>query len=360
MKLSLRHAIGAIRANIYNVRFYSKFRANPNLLIDYEPINDMKASEESLKFLRGKDPSCLNLEKPAVLQVTTPDTERDFPDEFGTVTCASTKKYKVKYGKYGIMPSETKTPVDLLTQELLIDGGNVGIVTIRKHVPFRIETEDPDQTFVMHIRGEVSEVFEHKDNIERYSLNTLAKLESPEQAKQLSLSLQKKIFHDKGNEYFYEEVTSKVYKPTIHNRSSGTLMHFAQANKATASHYHPGERSLIIVTTDKPAGVTLNFCGIAENPDKRTDCKKYIKFPKNSLIVLNFPPYTHHKFHGEFDCMSVHPREGINLIEAVQSGTLSKGFLESATVFSKTENDHNSWKMSLPEARKNNSNNHSR
>jgi hypothetical protein len=67
------------------------------------------------------------------------------------------------------------------------------------------------------------------------------------------------------------------------------------------------------------------------------------------LSVLNFPPHTHHKFEGEFVCISVHPREGENLIEALQSGLLPKGFLESATVFSKTPNDKKEeWKLSTP------------
>jgi hypothetical protein len=44
--------------------------------------------------------------------------------------------------------------------------------------------------------------------------------------------------------------------------------------------------------------------------------------------------------------MSVHPREGKNLIEAVQSGTLPMGFLESATVFSATEENQKKWNNS--------------
>ena len=69
-------------------------------------------------------------------------------------------------------------------------------------------------------------------------------------------------------------------------------------------------------------------------------------------MVLNFPPYTHHKFDGEFVCVSVHPREGINLIEALESGLLPKGFLESATVFSKTLDDKKEqWNLSKPTLR---------
>ncbi len=214
-----------------------------------------------------------------------------------------------------------------------------------------LDSQTPQNNFAL-ASCQLDRTYEHSENIERYSVNIVCKLE-PEQAKQLSLALQTKIFYDRKNEYFYEEVTSKVYKPTEHNRSSGTLMNFTNnepgTEKTTATHFHPGERSLIIVTTSKKAGVTLNFSGIAENPDERKDCEQHIKFPENSVVVLNFPAYTHHKFHGEFDCMSVHPREGANLIKAVQLGTLPKGFLESATVFSRTYKDPEKWDISIPD-----------
>ena len=174
----------------------------------------------------------------------------------------------------------------------------------------------------------------------------------PDDAKRLTLELQTKIYRDYKKENFYEEVTSRVYPPTTFNPSSGTLMSFeavdinAQKGEATAMHYHPGQRSLHIITTNKAAGVTLNFCGIAENPDEREDSKVHLDFPNNSMIVLNFPPYAHHKFHGEFVCLSVHPREGKNLIEKLRSGDLEGGFLESATVFSKNNQDKDQWNVS--------------
>ncbi len=93
---------------------------------------------------------------------------------------------------------------------------------------------------------------------------------------------------------------------------------------------------MVIFTTDKPSSATLNFCGISENPDEREDSKVHLKFEENSIMVLNFPHYTHHKFCGEFVCVSIHPNEGLNLIEALQSGNLSAGFLKTATIFSKT------------------------
>jgi hypothetical protein len=167
-------------------------------------------------------------------------------------------------------------------------------------------------------------------------------------ARVLHIKLQERIFTDNRKERFYEEVTSIVDKPTEHNKSSGTLMNFERVefgvDKTTDSHYHPGDRRLHILTINKTAGVTLNFCGINENPDERKDCEVHLDFPKNSVMVLKFPAYTHHKFHGEFVCTSVHPRDGRNIIDALQSGTLSKGFLESATVFSSKEDSQEKMK----------------
>ncbi|MBL6664235.1 MAG: hypothetical protein ISQ34_00125 [Rickettsiales bacterium] len=194
------------------------------------------------------------------------------------------------------------------------------------------------------------EVPTFEENISRYNLVKIIDI-PPETAKILSINLQRAIYEDKNNEYFYEEVTAKKYSPTKYNRSSGTLMNFETdllgVERRTESHYHPGERSLYIVTTNKTAGVTLNFCGIVESPDDRKDCEVKLEFPKNSILSLNFPPYTHHKFNGEFICMSIHPREGANLIESLENGTLPKGFLESATVFSPKGE---SWRVSNPEA----------
>jgi hypothetical protein len=233
---------------------------------------------------------------------------------------------------------------------LAIPKGTYGVLDVLKHVPFSIFALDPTKSFA--VAGcPLEEVLTHEENIKRYSLNTSCSL-SPDDAKRLSIEIQRRIFNDYTKQKFYEEVTSIVYKPNPENRSSGTLMNFESEDhshdRTTAMHYHPGERSLHIITTKKPAAVTLNFCGIAENPDERKDCEVHLKFPENSMLVLNFPPCTHHKFHGDFVCMSVHPREGTNLIRAVSTGTLPKGFLESATVFSNTSIDPKVWHLSTP------------
>lgn len=313
-------------------------------------------SEDFARSMSGRfgamSPGRLDLANKAKVQhVQIEDITPHPGDEYGQILVISGPgSLSVRYGDHGVAPSATVAPLDLLKHEVKAPQNSVVVFDIRNHVPFLIDSDNP-RSFAL-ATCQLNRVPDHGESIGRYSMNTMCELK-PEQAKQLSLALQNKIFHDRKNEYFYEEVTSKVYPPTEYNKSSGTLMNFSNLDPkqegTTATHYHPGERSLIVVTTGKKAGATLNFCGIAENPDERKDCEQRVEFPPNSIIVLNFPPYTHHKFHGDFDCMSVHPREGANLIRAVQSGTLTRGFLESATVFSRTDKDPERYQLSLPE-----------
>ena len=311
------------------------------------------ATKMSTKFRAMPLGSKIDLgDRSTVLCVKNEDIELVDKDKYGQILVVSgSEDMEVRYGKFGVAPSASTPPLSLLEHSTPIPSNSVVVLDIQKHIPFLLDSQTPHNNFAL-ASCQLDKTYEHDENVERYSVDTVCKLE-PEQAKQLSLALQTKIFYDRKNEYFYEEVTSRVYKPTDHNKSSGTLMNFTNhepgTEKATATHYHPGERSLIIVTTGKKAAVTLNFSGIAENPDERKDCEKHIKFPENSITVLNFPAYTHHKFHGEFDCMSVHPREGANLIKAVQSGTLPRGFLESATAFSRTDKDLEKWDISIPD-----------
>jgi hypothetical protein len=162
------------------------------------------------------------------------------------------------------------------------------------------------------------------------------------------------IHEHRQKQKFHQETTFVAYAPTKYLKNSGTPMDFeGLLSGTTPTHYHPGERSLYIFTTNKDAGVILNFCGIKESPGKRKDCEVKLAFKKNSLNVLNFPPFTHHKFYGEFVCISIHPREGENIIQALASGTIPVGFLEFATILSeenKEENKKEEWSLSLPQA----------
>jgi len=278
------------------------------------------------------------------------DIELTEADKFGQVIFASVSGAVLRYGDWGIAPSSSKKPVDLLKYDMEIPPESFGVINVKKHVPFLIDDKNRKDSLAI-TEVPIEKVYDYEENIKRYSLNVLCPL-TPDDARRLSLGLQSRIFHDYKKEDFYEETTSKVYQPTIYNKSSGTLMNFEDdenKSKTTATHYHPGERSLYIVTTSRSSGATLNFCGVAENPDLRKDCEVNLNFPKNSIVILNFPAFTHHKFHGNFVCVSVHPREGVNLIDALNSGKLTKGFLESATVFSVTDKTPEKWSLSFPE-----------
>jgi len=294
-------------------------------------------------FKEGRDP-LLDLSNPKVLEFAEPDIELSEADKMVEIAIAADDSMTVYYGERGVAASAIKSPRDLLKYSLTIPEKSMGVLTLLKHVPFLIDTNAPNKSSILP-GSSLVEVPTFEEKIKKYYLIKIMDLPT-EVAKEVSLKLQQKISDDINNEYFYEEITSKVYPPTLYNRSSGTLMNFEEdktANKTTSSHYHPGERNLRIFTTDEACGVTLNFCGISENPDNRKDCEVTLDFPKNSHVILNFPPFTHHKFHGKFVCLSIHPKEGLNLIKAVESGTLSKGFLETATVFSKSSNEVEKW-----------------
>ena len=352
----LKQVLNTVNPGSYQnyVRNFSRKLSGSSLpLVDYVVIqnnkdrNDLLAASSSIK---GGKSSILDVKTPKVMQVAVQDVKTSQQDEFGSMLIESSSDVNIKYGDLGIMPSKSTSPSELLKHKHKIEAGTMGVLNIRQHVPFLISSEEPEKTVVLDLT-ELAEVLDHEKNKNRYSMHTVCNLE-PDDAKRLTLELQTKIYRDYKKENFYEEVTSRVYPPTTFNPSSGTLMSFeavdinAQKGEATAMHYHPGQRSLHIITTNKAAGVTLNFCGIAENPDEREDSKVHLDFPNNSMIVLNFPPYAHHKFHGEFVCLSVHPREGKNLIEKLRSGDLEGGFLESATVFSKNNQDKDQWNVS--------------
>ncbi|NBV07121.1 MAG: hypothetical protein EBS06_07825 [Proteobacteria bacterium] len=360
---SILNSSSAGAADIYQFkRFSGKVVREDNLLVSYDEVKKISEGESNnliLTLLRkiktNPGIGLVNLKDPSVIQVGMEDIVLKPQDNLGQIVVVSPTQSELflHYGKKGIAPSAKISPRDLLTNTLIIPPNSHGVIDIARHVPFLIKAKNPENSIALTLFP-ICEFPTHEENIKRYSFSTIVEMPQ-ETAKIMAIRLQQAIFEDKKNEYFYEEITSKVYLPTKYNKSSGTLMNFELEDierligKTTATHYHPGERSLFIFTTNKNAGVTLNFCGVEEIPDKRKDCEVKVTFPKNSVTVLNFPPYTHHKFNGEFTCLSIHPREGNNLIEAVQSGNLPKGFLESATIFSKSFSDEeDAWKLSLP------------
>jgi hypothetical protein len=326
-------------------------------LVDYSTINVLKRTEASKmvsgfssKILSKGDGNRIDLEnKEKVLIARTEDIEKSKADKFTQVLIVSENGGIVKYGEEGIAPSKSKKPADLLNKEVVIPALSLGVLNVKKHVPFSIVVTNPLSAFAL-AASQLGTVLNHEENIQRYSLTTLFQLK-PEDAKRFTVKLQNRLFDDSSMEQFFEELTSVLIKPTYDNRSSATIMNFENdqdQSRTTDSHFHPGERSLFIITTAKPSGVILNFCGVKESPEKRKDCEKALKFPSNSIVILNFASYVHHKFHGDFSCISFHPREGLNIIEAITSPprNFPKGFLESATVFSKSDKDPESWQLS--------------
>lgn len=290
-------------------------------------------------------------DKETVFQTTSRDVDLIKEDCFSNIILSSSEGMKLHYGDFGIMPSSKSTPTDLLKHELLIPSDSSGVLRIRHHTPFMIEAFNIETSFALPIAS-IPTIIQEYDKIKESGVFKISAPITAEMARHLNIKIQEKIFFDPNKEKFYEETTSVLNKPNEYTNSSSTFMNF-QRNKpgvdnSTEMHYHPGNRKLIIFTLDKEAGVSLNFCGIAEDPADRKDTESFLKFPENSMIELDFPVYTHHKFHGDFVCLSLHTQEGPNIIEAVKSGTLTAGFLESATVFS-GKNAPQTWHVSLPE-----------
>ena len=253
----------------------------------------------------------------------------------GQLTFISTMDAMLHYGVQGIAPSAQTSPDALLTQQLPLPKNTLGILHLRQHIPFKITVPARSQS-LLTVGNTIVPVLPHEKNVEKSSLTKVLAL-SRDIAKTFDLAIQSKIYHDPKREHFFEELTLPLDGPNLHNNSSGTLMIFEgkDHNRSTAYHYHPGERRLHIITTEKPAGVMLNFCGIHEAPAQRADTHLHIPFPKNALSTLKFPAFTHHRFYGEFVCQSVHPREGSHFIESMKNGAcFDKGSLEAARVFS--------------------------
>lgn len=300
----------------------------------------------------GNNSRKLDLVNPYVLKTRAMDVELTEEDRYGKIILASEDDINIRYGDCGFAPSASIKPTDLLKYQIKIRGGSFGVLDTKHHTPFLIEVANPERVFAMAINNIVRvEEYSRKEVEGSCSINP--RLDLPEDlARRLHIKIQDKIFSDHRNERFFEEVTLLSSPPTPINPSSMTYMNFERRkygmDNSTDSHYHPGDRMLDVLTISKEAGVKLNFCGINENPEERKDCEVVLNFPLNSFVTVKFPAYCHHKFYGDFVCVSIHPQDGPNIIEAVKNGTLPKGFLESATVFSSKEKD-NKWIVTAPQ-----------
>ncbi len=307
-----------------------------------EDEDDYSQALDLLAKLEGKDGSILRLGDPDPLQVAIEDIDNN---RFGEVVVVSKKGLRLSYGERGVSASDRRTPRDLLTYEMELPERSIGTLLLPEHVPFSIDGEEG----LAFAACALERVLPHRDNISRYSLHQIIEMPA-DTAKVVSIKLQERIFTSKDSEEFFEETTLPVKTPDVESTSSLTLMNFEKQepgfDSTTDMHFHPGKRVLIVYTTGRSAGVTLNFCGVDENPDERKDSEVKLKFKPNSASVLTFPAFCHHKFEGAFDCASIHPRDGIGIIEALKEGRLTGGFLEGATTFSKTTTKiEEKWKM---------------
>jgi hypothetical protein len=244
------------------------------------------------------------------------------------------KGAKIKYGKEGFDTSN-KIPhlEDLIEYEKEIPQDSLSLIKVANNTAFKIDGNN--KIAVITNPEEIYDALPYEDRKKECKVCVMIKLES-KIAKKLYNQFVETIHKNPKKEKFFEEVTLPFLFPTAYYyvKSSQTLMHFSESQEDTTDmHYHSGERELIIITTDKPASAVLNVCGTNESPDEHPECSVEFKLEPNSISVLKFPPYTHHKFYGDFVCTSVHPREGQNFIKALNEGDLGN-FLESNTVLS--------------------------
>lgn len=280
----------------------------------------------------------LTLSGSKVYNFKTQDIVEKPTDRYGKLLIFSGDGVDVSYGDCGIAPSATETPLRLANKYgFKIPPGLFGVVEAPLHTPFRISALDSKSSFAYPLTS-VAKVLNHEDNIKNYRVKTLCNL-PPDVAQKLSSNIYSVIDNDKDKERFFEELTSRMIIPSSLINVSLTGMAFEgmaeELNTVTSRHFHPGIRFLVNVTIENGAGVELNFCGVNEAPDDRLDCRVDVPFPKNAISILAFPAYVHHKFRESFQSFSIHPYEGPNITKAVNEGKLSKGFLETATVFSK-------------------------
>ena len=340
------HTFGINQDDLHraNARRYSS-DSRAGSLVQYKVIKEMPnsmmdevVSGFSSELEKNCDEPLIDIKNPQAIRFGMRDIPVKSEDNFGQIILASSgdkNEVVIRYGAMGVAPSAEVAPADLLKHQIKIPERSIVMLKIKKHVPFVIQVKNKEKAVAVAL-NELEMVDEHDKNISRYSLDVDYSLD-PEDAKRHTLTVQNRIVNDSSKERFFQELTAVVDKPTRHNRSSGTLMEFGDVEgiQSTDMHYHPGDRVLQIITTDKKAGVTLNFCGIAEKPSERPDCQVHLEFPKNTVLTLKFPSATHHKFDGNFVCKSFHPQDGKNIIKALEnSGTLPAGFITTATIIS--------------------------
>lgn len=256
---------------------------------------------------------------------------RDLKDDYGQIMCISSKDITVQYAKQGYKPKSKDDVNRMLNNQITLPKNTLMCLLIPSHTLFKINL---GSDYFIKYGNNITQNISYTDIDKQYSLNTLLPLGNLE-ADNIFRLISQTINKDPNKEYFFDEITSKQVLPNNNLPTSITYMEFKE-QESSPTHYHPtGERMLFIINKNSQSGATLNFCGINEAPDACPETERKISFPQNTLSVLRFPAYTHHKFFGEFNCISIHPQEGKKLIEAIEQGGNQKGFLELATIISK-------------------------
>ncbi len=338
----------------YAHQFYDNIKRNFSSMLAFKDISyharendipvekirrDIKLLSEASKL--GRSEAKFDLTRAGVIMASKTDIEISREDQFTGIHVLSEEGATVEYGEYGVLTSSDKpNPKDLLKYRLEIPPKSEGIVVARKNVPLSLEFRNPATSYA-HSYLEMENVLEHELNKKRFGFERICEL-SPDDAERVSIELQRTILYSPDKQKFGKETVAVTGKLGSHGNSSAVLMAFRTRDgkdSSTDMHYHPGERFLIVVTGNRPAGAIFNFCGVAENPDDRKDSEVVLEFPPNSILQLRFPQGVHHKFTGDFICDSIHLREGENFRALAKDKKLFKGFLQAATIFSADRNN---------------------
>ena len=74
----------------------------------------------------------------------------------------------MEFGQVGYLASESKSPDDLLTRNLIIPAGFFGFLVVKENVPFRITSLSDKSNTAISLNA-LSLVLSHEENVRRFS-----------------------------------------------------------------------------------------------------------------------------------------------------------------------------------------------
>lgn len=273
-------------------------------------------------------------------------------NSFNSLIIGSLDDIEIRYGEEGVMAKKNESLDDILSNSLFIKKCQTGILDIKTQVPFQIKSSR--ESFIISL--EETKIFpSYEENLKRSSMYIINKNSPFDKiiSKAITSKISDTILGNPNNQSFGDglETSLIIDKADYDNKSTTHAMVFdgrSGSDGSASTHYHYGERVLIILTTDKDAGVKVNTCGIKEEPENRKDLEVEYKFKPNSITLLKFPSLAWHKFSGDFVCFSLHTVEIDELIDRMNKGENIEKFLEENTVFSKQrDNKWNNFGLSL-------------